>query len=52
MNQREYNKIYVNRNREEGSQQLLLGYKQNEKEITFLKDTETYFHVPCDVYSP
>lgn len=46
MNKRSYNKLYVNKNRDEGSQRLLLGYKHDEKEIIFAKDKETYFHVP------
>lgn len=46
MNPRIYNKLYVNKNRTEGSDKVLLGYRYNEREITFKKDTETYFHVP------
>lgn len=46
MSDRIYNKLYVNRNREEGSDKLLLGYQHNGKEIILKKDKETYFHVP------
>lgn len=44
--QRLYNKLYVDRNREDGIQNILLGYKHDKKEIVLHKDTETYFHVP------
>jgi hypothetical protein len=46
MNNRIYNKLYVNKNREEGSEKLLLGYQTDLKEIVLKKDTETYFHIP------
>lgn len=46
MNQRIYNKLYVSKNREEGSSSMLLGYKYDEKAITLAKDKETYFHIP------
>ena len=46
MNPRIYNKLYVNKNRTSGSEKVLLGYRYNEREIVFKKDTETYFHVP------
>lgn len=46
MNQREYNKLFVTKNKEEGSPSILLGYKHDEKEITLFKHEETYFHVP------
>lgn len=46
MNSRNYNKLYVHTNREEGSEKLLLGYKNDIKEIILVKDVETAFHVP------
>ena len=46
MSTRDYNKLYVNTNRSEGSEKILLGY-QNDARDTFLKkDVETYFHIP------
>jgi hypothetical protein len=47
MNQRTYNKIYVNKQTEEGSEGISLGYQYEENEITLKKDTETFFHVPA-----
>lgn len=44
--QRTYNKLYVERNREDSNQNILLGYKHNKKEIILYKDTETFFHIP------
>jgi len=46
MSARNYNKIYVHTDREEGSEKLLLGYQNNTKEIILAKDQTTYFHVP------
>ena len=46
MNPRSYNKLYVHKNREDGKQGILLGYKHNKKEIVLYKDKETYFHIP------
>ena len=46
MKQRIYNKLYVNKNRTDGSEKVLLGYRYNEREIVFKKDQETFFHVP------
>jgi hypothetical protein len=46
MNKRIYNKLYVNKNREEGSEKILLGYQHNIKEIRLKKNEETYFHIP------
>lgn len=46
MDKRTYNKIFVNKNRDEGSEKLALGYKYNAHEIVLKKDQETYFHVP------
>ena len=46
MSKRLYNKLYVNKNREEGSEKILLGYQHDQKEIRLKKDSETYFHVP------
>lgn len=47
MNQRSYNKLYVNKNREDGSEGIFLGYQNDENEIVLYKDEETYFHVPA-----
>jgi hypothetical protein len=46
MNNREYNKIFVNRNREEGSEKLMLGYLLNSRELTLKKDSTTEFNIP------
>ena len=46
MSSRNYNKLYVHTNREEGSEKLLLGYQNDTKEIILLKDEETTFHIP------
>jgi hypothetical protein len=46
MSTRNYNKIYVHTDREEGSEKLLLGYQNSTKEIILAKDQTTYFHVP------
>jgi hypothetical protein len=43
---RAYNKFYVNKNREEGSEKILLGYQDNGREFIFKKNQETYFHIP------
>jgi hypothetical protein len=46
MSDRIYNKLYVNRNREEGSEKILLGYQHDGKELILKADQETYFHIP------
>ena len=46
MSLRNYNKIYVNTDREEGSANILLGYQNSSREIILNKNTETVFHVP------
>jgi hypothetical protein len=46
MSLRNYNKLYVHTDREEGSEKLLLGYQNDVREIILAKDTETIFHVP------
>ena len=46
MSARNYNKIYVPTNREEGSEKLLLGYQNDVRELVLTKDTETFFHIP------
>lgn len=46
MSIRNYNKLYVHTDREEGSEKLILGYQNDAREITLTKDTETVFHVP------
>jgi len=46
MNSRSYNKLYLAKNREQGSDKLIVGYKSDVSEIQFKKDKETYFHIP------
>lgn len=46
MSSRNYNKLYVHTDREEGSEKLLLGYQNDTRETVLSKDTETLFHVP------
>ena len=46
MSNRSYNKLFVHSNREEGSDKIILGYQNNNKEIVLDKDTETIFHIP------
>lgn len=46
MSIRNYNRLYVHRDQEEGSQKLLLGYQNSDKEIILKKNTETIFNVP------
>ena len=46
MSDRIYNKLYVNRNREEGYEKILLGYQHDGKELVLKADQETYFHIP------
>lgn len=46
MGAREYNKIYVHSDREEGSEKILLGYKNDLAALTLQKDQETVFHIP------
>lgn len=46
MNKRIYNKLYLNKNREEGSEKILLGYQHNTKEMRLKKNETTYFHIP------
>jgi len=46
MHKRDYNKLYVNKNREEGSEKIFLGYQNNTTEYPLVKDKETYFHIP------
>lgn len=50
MSARNYNKLYVNTDREEGSEKILLGYQNSTKEIVLEKNKVTYFHVPF--YAP
>lgn len=49
MSNREYNRIYSHSDREEGSEKILLGYKNDLTEIILKKDTETVFHIPLYV---
>jgi hypothetical protein len=46
MSSRIYNKLYVSKNREEGSEKIFLGYQGNSTEVSLQKDAETYFHIP------
>ena len=46
MSDRSYNKLFLNTNRGEGSEKIMLGYQHKTKELTLTKDKETYFHVP------
>ena len=46
MSSRNYNKLYVHTNREEGSEKLMLGYQNDVRETILFKDAETTFHVP------
>lgn len=46
MNSRVYNKLYVNTNRDEGSEKLLLGYQHDGKELVLKANQTTYFHIP------
>lgn len=46
MSLRNYNKLLVHTDREEGSEKILLGYKNDLRESILYKDKETYFHIP------
>jgi hypothetical protein len=46
MSSRNYNKLYVHTDREEGSEKLILGYQNDVRETILTKDSETIFHVP------
>lgn len=46
MSLRNYNKLYVHKDREEGSEKILLGYRNDTKESILYKDKETFFHIP------
>lgn len=46
MSLRNYNKLYIHTDREEGSEKLLLGYRNDTRESLLFKDKETYFHIP------
>lgn len=46
MSNRTYNRLYVNRDRSKGSDKVILGYKNDIREIVLHKDKETVFHVP------
>lgn len=43
---RSYNKFYIQNNRTEGSEKIILGYFGSDKEILLKADQETGFHVP------
>ena len=47
MSSRDYNKLYVHTDREEGSEKILLGYKHDGREFILYKDAETSFHIPA-----
>jgi len=47
MNNRIYNKLYINKNREDTSENLKLGYQHEEREIVLKKNQETSFHIPA-----
>ena len=46
MHKRDYNKLYVNKNREEGSEKIFLGYQNDSTEYRLMQDKETYFNIP------
>lgn len=46
MSIRKYNKLYVHTDREEGSDKILLGYRNDVREIILYKDKETLLHIP------
>lgn len=46
MSVRDYNKLYISTNREEGSEKILLGYQHDAKELILKANTMTYFHIP------
>lgn len=46
MHKRTYNKLFVNTNREEGSEKIFLGYQNDTTEYLLRKDNETYFNIP------
>jgi hypothetical protein len=46
MDKRIYNKLFVHKNRKEGSEKILLGYQYNAKDLVLSKDKETTFHIP------
>lgn len=46
MSNRDYNKLFVHKNRENDSEQIILGYQDSKKEIKLAVDEETYFHIP------
>lgn len=46
MSLRNYNKLFVHTDREEGSDKILLGYRNDIRESILYKDKETYFHIP------
>ena len=46
MSIRNYNRLYVHTDREEGSEKILFGYRNDTREIVLYKDKETLLHVP------
>ena len=46
MSLRNYNKLYLNTDREEGSDKIVLGYKNETRESILYADKESYFHIP------
>ena len=46
MKNRNYNKLFVNKNREAGSDKIMFGYSSEARDTVLLKDAETTFHIP------
>lgn len=46
MGLRNYNKLFVHTDREEGSEKITLGYQNDLRESILYSDKETYFHIP------
>lgn len=42
-----YNKLFVNKNRDDATENIVFGYQHDEKEVVLKKDHETYFHIPA-----
>jgi hypothetical protein len=43
---RKYNRIFTGLSEDDGYAKVYLGYNSNVSKITFVKDTDTYFHYP------
>jgi hypothetical protein len=46
MKNRNYTKLFVNKNREEGSDKIALGYQIATTDVILKKDEFAYFHIP------